>query len=105
MLAVLASRAEGTSVFHDVGELRVKESDRLSLVARNLQTLGVDAVALGDDLFVTGTDKPPRGKVITEGDHRIAMAFFRDEQVERRADHDRQRGMRRSELPEFQSQP
>ena len=75
MLAVLASRAEGTSIFHDVGELRVKESDRLALIARNLQSLGVNAVAEGDDLYVTGTDKPPRGKVITEGDHRIAMAF------------------------------
>ncbi|HKP29490.1 MAG TPA: hypothetical protein VJU15_08800, partial [Gemmatimonadales bacterium] len=76
ILAVLASRAEGTSTFHDVGELRVKESDRLSLIAKNLQSLGVNAVAEGDDLFVTGTDKPPRGKVITEGDHRIAMAFL-----------------------------
>ena len=75
MLAVLASRAEGTSVFHDVGELRVKESDRLSLIAKNLQSLGVNAVADGDDLYVTGTDKPPGGTVITENDHRIAMAF------------------------------
>jgi 3-phosphoshikimate 1-carboxyvinyltransferase len=75
MLAVLASRAEGTSVFHDVGELRVKESDRLNLIATNLQSLGVKATVDGDNLHVTGTDKPPRGKVVTEGDHRIAMAF------------------------------
>ena len=75
MLAVLASRAEGTSTFHDVGELRVKESDRLSLIAQNLQALGVKAEAHGDDLTVTGTDKPPKGNVVTEGDHRIAMAF------------------------------
>jgi 3-phosphoshikimate 1-carboxyvinyltransferase len=75
MLAVLASRAEGTSTFHNVGELRVKESDRLSLIAKNLQSLGVNAIAEGDDLQVSGTDKPPQGKVISEGDHRIAMAF------------------------------
>lgn len=75
MLAVLASRAAGTSRFREVGELRVKESDRLSLIARNLATLGVDARVDGDDLLVTGTDRPPRGRVVTEGDHRIAMAF------------------------------
>lgn len=75
MLAVLASRAEGTSVFEEVGELRVKESDRLALIATNLRTLGVEAEAAGDTLHVTGTDRPPRGRVVTAGDHRIAMAF------------------------------
>ncbi len=75
LLAVLAARAEGTTVFHEVGELRVKESDRLSLLARNLTTLGVDARAEENTLTVTGTDRPPRGRVVTEGDHRIAMAF------------------------------
>jgi 3-phosphoshikimate 1-carboxyvinyltransferase len=75
MLAVLASRAEGTTVFEEVGELRVKESDRLALIARNLRALGVDAGSEGDTLTVTGTDRPPVGRVVTEGDHRIAMAF------------------------------
>ena len=75
MLAVLASRAEGTTVFREVGELRVKESDRLALIAHNLQALGVDARSEGNTLYVTGTDAPPRGRVVTEGDHRIAMAF------------------------------
>jgi 3-phosphoshikimate 1-carboxyvinyltransferase len=75
MLAVLASRAEGTTMFLDVGELRVKESDRLALIASNLRTLGVAAATTGDTLTITGTDRPPRGRVVTEGDHRIAMAF------------------------------
>jgi 3-phosphoshikimate 1-carboxyvinyltransferase len=75
MLAVLASRAEGTTRFHEVGELRVKESNRLVLIAENLTRLGVDAVVEGNDLLVAGTDKPPRGRVVTDGDHRIAMAF------------------------------
>ena len=75
MLAVLASRAEGTSVFEEVGELRVKESDRLALIATNLRTLGVSAETEGDTLYVTGTDRLPRGRVVTAGDHRIAMAF------------------------------
>jgi 3-phosphoshikimate 1-carboxyvinyltransferase len=75
LLAVLAARAEGTTVFEEVGELRVKESDRLALLARNLTGLGVTAVAADNTLTVTGTDRPPRGPVRTEGDHRIAMAF------------------------------
>lgn len=75
MLAALASRAEGTTVFRDVGELRVKESDRLGLLAENLRALGAVADVAGDDLHVTGRDAPPRGRVRTEGDHRLAMAF------------------------------
>lgn len=75
MLAVLASRAEGTSVFREVGELRVKESDRLTLIARNIVATGGRALVRGEDLVVEGTDRPPRGRVITEGDHRLAMAF------------------------------
>jgi 3-phosphoshikimate 1-carboxyvinyltransferase len=75
ILAVLASRAEGETVFHDVGELRVKESDRLELVAANLRAVGADAEARGNDLYVRGTDRPPRGRVETARDHRLAMAF------------------------------
>jgi 3-phosphoshikimate 1-carboxyvinyltransferase len=75
MLAVLASRAEGTTRFHDVGELRVKESNRLVLIAENLTRLGVSAEVQGNDLLVTGTETPPRGRVVTQGDHRIAMAL------------------------------
>ncbi|MBA2457768.1 MAG: 3-phosphoshikimate 1-carboxyvinyltransferase [Gemmatimonadales bacterium] len=75
MLAVLASRAEGTTVFRQVGELRVKESDRLGLVAANLRAVGAEADVVGDDLFVTGGETPPRGPVRTAGDHRLAMAF------------------------------
>jgi 3-phosphoshikimate 1-carboxyvinyltransferase len=75
LLAVLASRAEGTTVFREVGELRVKESDRLSLVASNLRAVGATAEVVGNDLHVQGSDIPPRGRIRTEGDHRLAMAF------------------------------
>jgi len=75
ILAVLASRARGATVFRDVGELRVKESNRLELIAANLRALGVNAAAQGNDLHVEGTDRPPRGKVETAKDHRLAMAF------------------------------
>ena len=75
VLAVLASRAKGETVFREVGELRVKESNRLELIAANLRAVGVQAEARGNDLHVEGTDKPPRGKVDTAKDHRLAMAF------------------------------
>jgi 3-phosphoshikimate 1-carboxyvinyltransferase len=75
MLAVLASRAAGETVFRDVGELRVKESDRLGLIADNIRAVGGRAEARDDDLYVEGVAAPPRGKVRTVGDHRIAMAF------------------------------
>jgi 3-phosphoshikimate 1-carboxyvinyltransferase len=75
VLAVLASRARGETVFREVGELRVKESNRLELVAANLRAVGVRAEARGNDLHVEGTERPPRGTVETAADHRLAMAF------------------------------
>lgn len=75
MLAALATRAQGTTVFRQVGELRVKESDRLGLIAENIRALSGSAAVEGDDLVVQGTEPPPRGRVRTDGDHRIAMAF------------------------------
>lgn len=75
MLAVLASRADGCTTLQQVGELRVKESDRLALIAENLRALGGRAEARGNDLHVDGATAPPRGRVRTDGDHRIAMAF------------------------------
>ena len=75
LLAVLASRATGTTAFRQVGELRVKESDRLGLIAENLRAVGAEAVVQGDDLLVEGREAAPRGGVRTAGDHRLAMAF------------------------------
>ena len=75
LLAVLASRAVGATTFRQVGELRVKESDRLGLIAENLRAVGAEAAVVGDDLVVEGSGREPRGKVRTAGDHRLAMAF------------------------------
>ena len=75
MLAALASRAAGTTIFRQVGELRVKESDRLGLIAANLRAVGARAEVAGDDLRVDGVSPVPRGRVRTAGDHRLAMAF------------------------------
>jgi 3-phosphoshikimate 1-carboxyvinyltransferase len=75
LLAVLAARAHGTTTFRQVGELRVKESDRLGLIAENLRSVGAEAEVVGDDLVVSGYEAVPRGSVRTAGDHRLAMAF------------------------------
>src|SRR5213594_993649 len=78
VLAVLASRAAAGSetVFREVGELRVKESNRLELIAANLRAVGAAAEARGNDLFVRGGGtRPPQGRVETARDHRLAMAF------------------------------
>ncbi len=72
-LAVAAAAAEGATRFLDVGELRVKESDRLATVAGSLHALGITAGADGDTLVVEGGHLQG-GTVDAHGDHRIAMA-------------------------------
>lgn len=78
VLALVAAHAEGTTVFHEVGELRVKETDRLAAILEGLSKLGVRAWAEGDDLHIEG--KPglvaPEGLVFDSlGDHRLAMTW------------------------------
>ena len=75
VLAVLAACAQGTTRFEGVGELTVKESNRLELLQSNLASLGVEVDASEDSLTVTGRPGPLRGAVRTGGDHRMAMAF------------------------------
>ncbi|MDH5805527.1 MAG: 3-phosphoshikimate 1-carboxyvinyltransferase [Gemmatimonadota bacterium] len=75
LLAVLACHARGTTIFHDVGELRWKESDRLNLLVENIRSVGGSAEIDGDDLIVHEMRRPAEGKVETAGDHRMAMAF------------------------------
>jgi len=78
VLAVAAACAEGTTRMKGLGELRVKESDRLSLMAEGLKLCGVKVEIDGDDLIVHGTGKPPAGgaTIETAMDHRIAMSFL-----------------------------
>src|SRR5216117_3054270 len=77
ILAVLASRAAAgeETVFREVGELRVKESNRLELIAANLRAVGARADVHANDLHVEAGDRPPRGRVETASDHRLAMAY------------------------------
>lgn len=75
ILAVLAARAEGVSRISGAGELRVKESDRLTALATNLRRIGVRVEEFDDGLEIEGTDAPLTGVVESFHDHRIAMAF------------------------------
>jgi 3-phosphoshikimate 1-carboxyvinyltransferase len=79
VLAVAAAFAEGTSVFRGVGELRVKESDRLAAVARGLAACGVAVEETEDSLTVhgRGPDSVQGGaEIAADLDHRIAMSFL-----------------------------
>ncbi len=75
-LAVLALFADGPVRVSGIGHLRVKESDRLEVLAANLDALGRSAKATADELVVAEPPARLHGGVIrTAGDHRIAMAF------------------------------
>ncbi len=79
VLAAAAACAEGKTVMLGLKELRVKESDRLAMVAEGLTRCGVTVeVGADDSLTVHGTGKPPKGgaTVATAMDHRIAMSFL-----------------------------
>jgi 3-phosphoshikimate 1-carboxyvinyltransferase len=75
-LAVACALAEGRSEFSDVGELRVKESDRIACIARELLRAGIEVEQTSAGFFVTGSGgrSPKGGRVLPDRDHRIAMA-------------------------------
>ncbi len=75
LIACVAARANGETRVTGAGELRVKESDRITVVVDNLRAIGVDAEELPDGFIIRGSEKPLKGRVLTHGDHRIAMAF------------------------------
>ncbi len=75
ILAVLASFAEGTTVIRNAEELKVKESDRLSIMVEELLAMGAEVTGTDDGMIIRG-GKPLRGtKIDSHKDHRIAMSF------------------------------
>ncbi|AUT00254.1 3-phosphoshikimate 1-carboxyvinyltransferase [Nostoc sp. CENA543] len=75
ILAVAAVFAEGTTVIRDAEELRVKESDRITVMAQQLNKLGAQVTELTDGMEITG-GTPLRGTdVDSHTDHRIAMSL------------------------------
>ena len=75
VLAVAAALAEGTTVIKDAAELRVKESDRLAVVAHHLGAMGADVTEHADGLEIRGGRPLHGARLASHGDHRIAMAF------------------------------
>ena len=75
VLAVVAARAAGTTRFEGVGELRVKESDRLEAVRAGLAAVGVAVRVDGDALEVDGPAELRGAALDSLGDHRLAMAW------------------------------
>src|SRR4030095_6211842 len=76
-LTVLAARAAlgGRLEVTGAGELRVKESDRITALVTGFRALGVDAHELPDGFVVEGSRKPAGGTADAVGDHRLVMAF------------------------------
>ncbi|MBR5137071.1 MAG: 3-phosphoshikimate 1-carboxyvinyltransferase [Clostridia bacterium] len=74
ILAVLAAGAVGTSTFHNVARLRIKESDRVETVRQLLASLGGSMVVEGDTVYVEGNGQLKGGIVDSFADHRIAMS-------------------------------
>jgi 3-phosphoshikimate 1-carboxyvinyltransferase len=75
LVAVAATQAEGVTTIRDAAELRVKESDRLAVLAAGLRELGADVEEAPDGLSVRGPTPLHGGRVESAGDHRMAMAF------------------------------
>ena len=75
VIAAIAPYTEGGVRIRDARELRVKESDRIALVVKNLRAMGAEVVEHEDGMDIPGGQRL-RGGVIDSGmDHRIAMAF------------------------------
>jgi 3-phosphoshikimate 1-carboxyvinyltransferase len=71
---IAAAAARGETLVTGAAELRVKESDRLAVMAEGLQAVGVECELLPDGLRIQG-GRVRGGRVDSHGDHRIAMAF------------------------------
>lgn len=75
IIAVLSCFAQGKTIIKNAEELKVKESNRIELIVENLSKMGADIKATDDGMIING-GKPLHGaKIITNSDHRIAMAF------------------------------
>ena len=73
LVALMAVFAEGETVVRGAGELRVKESDRISGVVEGLGGLGAEIEATDDGFVVRGTGRLRGGTIASRGDHRLAM--------------------------------
>ena len=75
VLAAIAPYTSGGIRIRDARELRVKESDRIALVVKNLRAMGAEVAEFEDGLDVPGGQTLHGATIDSGGDHRIAMAF------------------------------
>jgi len=75
IFAVLATRASGTSIVRGAEELRIKETDRIAAIVRELKKMGADIEEQKDGFIVNGPVRLKGAVVESWGDHRIAMAL------------------------------
>ncbi|MEC4677884.1 MAG: 3-phosphoshikimate 1-carboxyvinyltransferase [Nitrospirota bacterium] len=75
ILCIAAARAEGRTVFREAAELRVKESDRIEMMASALSGMGIAVETFPDGMAITGNPKWKGAFCKTAGDHRIAMSL------------------------------
>ncbi len=75
VLFIAAACAQGRTVLRGAEELRVKESDRIQVMADGLAALGVETTVTPDGIIIDGGQTIGGGKVDSHGDHRIAMSF------------------------------
>lgn len=75
MIAVMAAFAQGTTIIRDAQELKVKESDRITVMVDNLKRMGADIEGTDDGMIIHG-GRPLHGAAIDSHlDHRVAMSF------------------------------
>ena len=75
VLAVAAACARGVTTIRDAAELRVKESDRIAALARELDKMGVAVQERPDGMTIAGPQRFRGARVTSGGDHRVAMAL------------------------------
>lgn len=74
-LCVVATAAKGTTIIREASELRVKESDRLSVLAKGLRAMGAKVDELPDGIAIEGGTPLKGARIDAGGDHRMVMAF------------------------------
>ncbi len=74
-LSIAMSIANGQSIVKNAKELRVKESDRISVVVNNLDLCGISYTENEDGYIINGNQQLSKATVNSHGDHRIAMSF------------------------------
>ena len=75
VLAVLATQCHGVTTIRDAAELRVKESDRIEIMADGLRRMGATVETHEDGMTLVGPTRLAATRIDASGDHRIAMAF------------------------------